>query len=113
VSVFDKFDREEPQSKSSSGGKYVVIGLIVLLAGLGVWYFTRDASETATGPTPAPTPAPPPSTTDIPEFEPLTGSLEVTANVAGATVYLDGEAVGEAPIRRDELPMGGHSGPSM
>ena len=103
------FDEEHPQSESSSGGKYVVIGLLVLLlAGLGVWYFTAGPPETATAPAPAPTPAPPRSTTDIPEFEPLTGSIEVTANIEGATVYLDGEAVGEAPIRRGELSMGRH-----
>jgi hypothetical protein len=106
VSVFDE---EQPQSKPSSGGKYVVIGLILLLAGVGYWYFTRDATETATAPTPAPRPAPPRSTTDIPEFESLTGSLEVTANIAGATVYIDGEAVGEAPLHREDLSTGRHS----
>ena len=102
------FDEERPQSKPSSGGKYVV-GLVLLLAGLGVWYFTRDAPQTTTASTPAPTPGPPRSTTDIPEFESLTGSLEVTANIAGATVYIDGEAVGEAPLHREDLSTGRHS----
>lgn len=103
------FDEEEVESQSSSFGKLVLLGIVLLIVGVGVWFFTRDRGpETATAPTPAPTPAPPTSTTEIPEFEPLSGSLSVTANIEGATVYLDGEAVGPAPIRRDELPMGRH-----
>ena len=38
----------------------------------------------------------------------MTGSLEVTANIEGATVYVDGEAAGEAPVRLGELSMGRH-----
>jgi len=104
-------DEDPPESKSSSAGKFVVVGLILLLAGIGFWYFTRDTGEPerAGAPTPAPTPTPRAPTTDIPEFEPLTGSLEVTANVEGATVYLDGEALGAAPVRREQVPTGRHS----
>jgi hypothetical protein len=108
VSVFDE---DPPHSKSSSKGKFVVFGLILVLAGLGLWYVTRGTGEPerATAPTPAPTPTPRAPTTDIPEFEPLTGSLEVTANVDGATVYLDGEALGAAPVRREQVSTGRHS----
>ncbi|MGH9459769.1 MAG: PEGA domain-containing protein, partial [Vicinamibacteria bacterium] len=104
------YDEEPPQSKHSSTGKFVVFGLILALAGLGFWYITRDTGlERATAPTPAPTSTPRAPTTDIPEFEPLTGSLEVTANVDGATVYLDGEALGAAPVRREQVSTGRHS----
>ena len=102
-------DEEPPQSNPSSIGKLVVFGLILILAGLGFWYITRDTGERATAPTPAPTLTPRAPTTDIPEFEPLTGSLEVTANVDGATVYLDGEALGAAPVRRQQVSTGRHS----
>jgi hypothetical protein len=33
----------------------------------------------------------------------------VTANVDGATVYLDGEALGAAPVRREQVSTGRHS----
>jgi hypothetical protein len=106
------FDEEPPQSKFSSTGKFIVLGLILLgLAGIGFLYFTRGTGETerAVAPAPVPTPTTRTPSTDIPEFAPLTGSLEVSANVEGATVYLDGETLGAAPARRDEIPNGRHS----
>jgi len=102
-------DEEQPESKPSRG-KYLVAVLIalVLLGGLGYWYLDRGAPRTGTAPRPAPSAPARDSTTPIPEFGPLTGSVEVTANVEGATVYLNGQAVGETPYRGGEIPPGRH-----
>jgi len=116
-----------------SGGLW--IGLILALAlGAGYLFWQRSASKAS--PTPAsseviepvsqpaaePTPEPQaePATTPEPETAsasepelkedaqptPETGSLDVRANVKGATVYLDGKRVGEAPQTVKELKPG-------
>jgi hypothetical protein len=87
-----------------------LVGLI-LLAGASYWYFFR--SETAPQGAAKSAPKPRSSTPEsVPDYlfdsGPSTGSLEVTANVEGADVYLDGEAVGETPFRLDEIEAGPH-----
>ncbi len=99
----------EDQEHKPSGGKYVVavvIGL-ALLAGAGYWY----ASRPETPPKEAAKPAPKPKTSEPatpPTAGPSTGSLSVTANVEGATVYLDGKAVGEVPYRLEGVEPGAY-----
>ncbi len=39
---------------------------------------------------------------------PLSGSFRISATVEGASVYLDGELVGEAPVTREDVPAGRH-----
>ncbi len=100
----------EDQEHKPSGGKYVVAVVIGLglLAGAGYWYVGRSeppSKEAAKPGKPAPNKASKPAT---PRAGPSTGSLSVTANVQGATVYLDGKAVGEVPYRLEGVEPGAY-----
>lgn len=96
----------EDQERKPSRGKYlvaVVIGL-ALLAGAGYWYGGRPEPPSKEAGKPG-KPAPRPAT---PRAGPSTGSLSVTANIEGATVYLDGKAVGEVPYRLEAVEPGAY-----
>jgi hypothetical protein len=85
-------------------------GVVVLAVALSAYFFLsrapseprRELAPVAKAP-PAPKPSEPSPRTDL---EPRAGSLEVSADVEGATVYLDGERVGEAPYREEGLRPG-------
>lgn len=105
-------------SKEHDGGtgKFVVLAILVLavLGAIVVWFLQR-------APQPAPSPeskAPPAAEPALPREPtlaippkidiPTVGSLQVRSNVEGATVYLDGNSVGQAPYRGEEIPAGRH-----
>ncbi len=98
---------KEPAGRGRAG---LVIPVVVALAlaGVGYWYSTREAPAPAappSGPTPRAT-----STATPPPAAPGrtgTGVVEITAGVAGATVFVDGREVGPAP-RRVDLEAGSH-----
>jgi len=99
----------EDQEHKPSRGKYivaVVIGL-ALLAGAGYWYVGRPEPPSKEAAKPG-KPAPKASKPATPRAGPSTGSLSVTANVQGATVYLDGKAVGEVPYRLEGVEPGAY-----
>lgn len=86
-----------------SRGPLVVSAVLLLLAG-GAWLAWR-ASRPVTTPR-APVAASPPSTASRPALAP--GAVEVTADVAGATVRVDGRAAGAAPQHVAGLAPGQH-----
>lgn len=43
------------------------------------------------------------------DMEPITGTLSITTTPPGATVYLDGEAIGETPLPKKTLQVGDYS----
>ncbi len=102
----------EDQEHKPPRGKYVVAVIIglALLAGAGYWYVSRPeppSKEAAKSEKSAPKPkASQPATP--PKAGSSTGSLSVTANVQGATVYLDGKAVGEVPYRLEGVEPGAY-----
>jgi hypothetical protein len=105
-----------PESGGWGAGKFIALALSVLaVLGVAAYFFLRDvpepvvatpARETPAEPAPAkrpePEPAPPPRDADLPR----TGSLFISASVDGASVYVDDELVGTAPVTRDDVPAG-------
>ncbi|GMR22128.1 MAG: hypothetical protein BMS9Abin37_0456 [Acidobacteriota bacterium] len=94
-------------------GKSVALALIVLMCigGAVYWFFSRaPESEPVPEATPppakkeAPPPAPPKSRADLPS----TGSLTVTADLDGASVYVNGISVGTAPYEDADIRVGSH-----
>jgi len=102
---------DHPEAKSGAG-KFVLLALALLIVagGMAYWFLGR-------APTPEPAPEVPPPTVEKkapPALEakppkadiPTTGSVEVTANVDGASVYIDGEQVGDAPFANKAIRIG-------
>lgn len=94
----------EPAGRGRAG---VVILVVAALAGAGYWYFMREAPAPPTGPTPRATPTPAPTPPPTAPARTGTGVVEITAEVDGATVFVDGREVGPAPQRVD-LDAGSH-----
>jgi hypothetical protein len=110
------FLHRAPENEGSGAGKFIALALSVLaVLGVAAYFFLRDlpepkvvtpARETPPEPAPVkpaePEPAPPPRGADLPR----TGSLFISASVDGASVYVDDELVGTAPLTRDDVPAG-------
>jgi len=111
------FLHQDPQGGGSGAAKFVVLALSVLaILGAVAFWFLRHAPEPTVG-TPT-SEAPPPAVEREPveEAEPAPreadvapfGSISISSSVDGASVYLDGELVGEAPVTREDVPAGRH-----
>ncbi len=113
------FLHHDPQGGDSGAAKFVALTVAVLtVLGAVAYWFLRQAPEPALGT--RSTDAPPPAVEREPveEAEPETalrgedvgalGSISVSSNVDGASVYLDEKLVGEAPLRREDIPAGRH-----
>jgi hypothetical protein len=112
------FLHHEPQGGGSGAAKFVALALFVLalLGGMALW-FLRHRPEPAP---PPPTAETPPSAVErepekaAPEPErreedvPAPGSVAISSSVEGASVYLDDELLGEAPVTREDVPAGRH-----
>jgi hypothetical protein len=107
----------EPQGGGSGAAKFVVLALAVLaVLGAVAFWFLRQAPEPAMG-TPA-AEAPPPAVEPVEEAEPepvareadiaAVGSISVSSSLDGASVYIDDELVGEAPVTREDVPAERH-----
>lgn len=101
------------QKESKSGaGKAIVLALVVLVAAGAAYWFVSRSEE----PSPEPEAVPPPPVVEkeeppqpriaIPDDLPTTGSLSIRANVDGASVYIEGELVGQAPFEDPEFRIG-------
>lgn len=110
------FLHQQPQGGGSGAAKFVVLALTVLaVLGAVAFWFLRQAPEPAAG-TPDAEPPPAVEREPIEEAEAAPrgediaalGSISVSSSVDGASVYLDGELVGEAPVTRDDIPAGRH-----
>ena len=112
------FLHHQTQDGGSGAAKFIVLALAVLavLGGVAFW-FLYHAPERAVAPSAsAPAPAVEPEPVEEPEPEPAapeadlptTGSISVTASVDGASVYLDDELLGEAPVTREDISAGRH-----
>jgi hypothetical protein len=110
---------QEQKSGGSGAAKFVALALAVLaVLGAVAFWFLRQAPEpvvatpTAEAPPPAverepveePEPEPAPREGDLPAL----GSISVSASIDGASVYLDDELLGEAPVTREDVPAGRH-----
>jgi hypothetical protein len=111
------FLHQEPQGGGSGAAKFVVLALTVLaVLGAVAFWFLRQAPEPAAGTPDAEAPPPAVERAPIEEAEPAPrgediaalGSISVSSSVDGASVYLDDELVGEAPVTRDDVPAGRH-----
>lgn len=112
------FLHKEPGDGGSGAARFVVLALAVLaVLGAVSFWFLRQAPEPAvrtpitetTPPAPEPeveeaAPAAPAVREDVTAF----GSILVSASVEGASVFLDDELVGEAPVTREDVPAGRH-----
>ena len=103
---------DEDQEHKSSGGKFTVAVLLGLSLLVGTFYWCsglpekpRQVAETAKEPAREPKASKPATRR---KAGPTTGSLSVTANVEGATVYLDGKGMGEVPYRLDWVEPGAY-----
>jgi PEGA domain len=113
------FLHHDPNERGSGAAKFVALALTVLaVLGAVAFWFLRQAPEPAIG---TPSAAAPPSAVErepVEETEPAPaasdadvaapGSISISATVDGASVYLDGEPVGEAPVTRENVPAGRH-----
>jgi hypothetical protein len=111
------FLHHEPRDGGSGAAKFIVLAIAVLavLGALSFW-FLRQAPEPAVR-APAETAPPAPEREVVEEPEPAPsvredvaafGSVLVEASVEGASVFLDDELVGEAPVTREDVPAGRH-----
>ncbi len=112
------FLHPEHPGGGSGAAKFVSLALAVLaiLGGVAFW-FLRQAPEPPPAAPSAEAPSRPAERVPAePERAPATregdipapGSISVSANVEGASVYLDDELVGEAPLIREDVPAGRH-----
>jgi hypothetical protein len=99
----------EPESPKRRHG--LLVAAAVLLAagatgGLAWWLLRQPAAAPPPSPSPAARRAPAATTTPTPAPVPVasTGTLRVEASVPGASVAIDGGAVGPAPQQRDLGP---------
>jgi hypothetical protein len=113
------FLHQQPEDRGSGAIKFVVLAVSVLaaLGGVAFWFLRHSPEPAVSRPGPAEAP---PAVEREPEreVEPETpaaeadvaapGSISISATVGGATVYLDGELVGEAPVTREDVPAGRH-----
>jgi hypothetical protein len=113
------FLHHDPHEPDSGAARFVALAVVVLLAlGAAAFWFLKHAPEPSVARAPAPAPAPrtetpPPREEPAPaprgeDVAPAAGTLSVTASVEGASVYLDGELVGEAPYESGQVPTGRH-----
>jgi hypothetical protein len=115
------FRHSDPHEPNSAAAKFVALAVVVLLAlGAAAYWFLKRAPEPSVTRTPAPAPAaepetPPPPPREAPAPSPPRedtvagpGALRVSASIEGASVYLDGELVGEAPYRNEQVSAGRH-----
>jgi PEGA domain len=111
------FLHQDPHEGGSGAAKFVVLALTVLaiLGAVAFWFLRRvpepavrtpaaEAPPPAVEPAPASEAAPEPAGTDVA----APGSLSVSSSVDGASVYLDGELLGEAPLTREGISAGRH-----
>jgi hypothetical protein len=106
---------EEPKEQEPPSGKGWLLGVAIVLAVLavgmvGYWYW-QGAEEPTVEITPAPEPPPEPAPKPPPPPPPptpTTGSLTVSVDIPGATVYLNGERLGEAPQQAGGLEPGSY-----
>lgn len=77
----------------------LALGGLLVVAGAGFWLLGRSSKP----PVPASAPARPPASAAA-----AAGALEITANVSGAIVSLDGRRLGPAPQKASGLAPGGH-----
>ena len=98
------FSANDSESKSG-GGKSVVLALIVLLClgGAAYWFHAR-APEPEREREAVKKEVPPKPRADVAS----TGSLMVTANLDGASVYVNGASVGSAPYEDADIRVGSH-----
>ncbi len=114
------FLHQEPKSGDSGAAKFVVLAVFVLaVLGAVAFWFLRQAPEPVVG-TPSAEESPPPAVEPEPVEEPAPepaprggdiaarGSISVSASIDGASVYLDDELLGEAPVTREDIPAGRH-----
>ncbi len=113
---FFHHDREDG---GSGAIKFVVLALTVLgILGAVAFWFLRQAPEPAVGTDRAGAPPPAVEREPVEEVEPepaprkedvaALGSISISSTVDGASVFLDGELVGEAPVTREDVPAGRH-----
>ncbi len=108
----------EPKNHSSGAAKFIAltVGVLAVLGSVTFW-FLRQAPEPSV-PTPS-TEAPPPATERPAEEQApgpvpreadvvAPGSLAVVSSIEGASVFLDGDLLGEAPVTRENVPAGRH-----
>jgi hypothetical protein len=107
--------QQEPQGGGTGAAKFVALAFAVLaVLGAVAFWFLRQAPAVGTPDAEAPPPAV--ERAPIEEAEPAPrgediaalGSISVSSSVDGASVYLDDELVGEAPVTRDDIPAGRH-----
>jgi hypothetical protein len=107
-----------PNEPDSGATKFVVLAVAILIAlgGVAFWFLRNAPEPTVPSERTAPpavveeeapaeaAPAPKSRTEDLAK----TGALAVAANVEGASVYVDGALVGEAPYETGEIAVGRH-----
>lgn len=112
-SPFVSFLHQQPGDRSESSLRTRILaagGAGVILLGLllaGYYGFWRERTAPEAPPTAPAAKAAEPESPAAPapraDREPATGSVEVTAGVEGAAVYLDDQRVGETPYRQDRM----------
>jgi PEGA domain len=113
------FFHPEPRDSSSGAAKFVVLALTVLaILGAVTFWFLRQAPEPAVGTEGTEVSPPAVEREPVEEVEPepapregdiaALGSISISSTVDGASVFLDGELVGEAPVTREDVPAGRH-----
>jgi len=88
----------------------IILAVLVLgTAGYIIWESREQPpQEVIPAPTPPPEPEPEPELEPPPPPAPTSGSLAVSSDVEGATVYVNGKSVGLAPHRAAELAPGSY-----
>lgn len=110
------FLNSDDNASKSGAGKFIVLALVVLIGAGGAYWWLNHTPEPVPEPEvearppavedPAPPPPPPKARkADVPS----SGSLVVTANVEGATVFIDDERVGPAPFENNDIAIGMYS----